>query len=332
MHASPEDIAAAIALLRRGRLVAFPTETVYGLGADALDASAVEAVFRAKGRPAGNPLIVHVVDEAMARRVCARWPAAASTLVARFWPGPLTLVVPKAACVPDVVTAGGATVAVRCPSHPLTLALLETLGSPLVGPSANRSGHVSPTCAEHVRESFGEDEVFVLDGGACVGGIESTVLDLTGDPPRVLRPGLVSREAIAEVLGVPVADEPGGGHAEATEPARSPGMMRSHYAPSAPTRLLDAAALPEVLRSCRGNGFAAVLGPEASAVEPPHRRIVMPAAPEAYAARIYAALREADRLAPAAILIVKPWPQGRPAGLWRAIADRLERASSPRAV
>ncbi len=206
MHASPEDIAQAIVALSEGRLVAFPTETVYGLGADAFDATLVEGIFRAKGRPASNPLIVHVVDESMAKRVCAAWPAEASVLAAKFWPGPLTLVLPKAEGVPGIVTAGGSTVAVRCPSHPLTLALLETLGSPMVGPSANRSGHISPTCAAHVRMSFDENQVFILDGGPCTGGIESTVLDLTRDPPRVLRPGLVSAEEIAEALGSAVTD------------------------------------------------------------------------------------------------------------------------------
>ena len=330
MHASPEDIAIAIALLRCGRLVAFPTETVYGLGAEALNAEAVAAVFAAKGRPAGNPLIVHVVDESMARRVCDHWPPSASMLAARFWPGPLTMVLPKAAFVPDAVTAGGPTVAVRCPSHPLTLALLETLGTPLVGPSANRSGGVSPTCAEHVRESFTEDEVFVLDGGPCVGGIESTVVDLTTDPPRVLRPGLVSAEQIAEVLGREVVGPAHRISATTPGPARSPGLMRSHYAPQRPLRLVGADDLAYHLQAVDPGTAAAVLGPAATQVAPPHRLLAMPADPESYAARLYAAMREADAGNPAVILVVKPWVGESRAGLWAAIADRLERAAEPK--
>jgi len=325
MHASPEDIAIAIALLRCGRLVAFPTETVYGLGAEALNAEAVAAVFAAKGRPPSNPLIVHVVDEAMARRVCDHWPPTASMLAAHFWPGPLTLVLPKAAFVPDIVTAGGPTVAVRCPSHPLTLALLETLGAPLVGPSANRSGQVSPTCAEHVRESFTEDEVFVLDGGPCVGGIESTVLDLTTDPPRVLRPGLIPAERIAEVLGRPVLGA--GSPTPHGWAARSPGLVGAHYAPNRPLHLLSADELERSLAGCGEDAPAVVLGPGSLAVPPPHRLIRMPDEPAPYAARLYAAMREADAAAPAVILVVKPWPSATASGLWEAIADRLARAA-----
>ena len=324
MHASPEDIAIAIALLRCGRLVAFPTETVYGRGAEALNAEAVAAVFAAKGRPAGNPLIVHVVDEAMARRVCDHWPPSASMLAARFWPGPLTMVLPKAAFVPDAVTASGPTVAVRCPSHPLTLALLETLGTPLVGPSANRSGSVSPTCAEHVRESFTEDEVFVLDGGPCVGGIESTVVDLTTDPPRVLRPGLISAEQVAEVLGRPV--ETGPRRAEPSSPARSPGLMKSHYAPASPLMLVERGDIAERLATVKGT--AIILGPSSLEVRPPHSLVPMPEEPVAYAARLYAALRQADADRPEAILVVIPWKGERPEGLWVAIDDRLRRAAA----
>jgi L-threonylcarbamoyladenylate synthase len=328
MHASPEDIARAIGLLRAGRLVAFPTETVYGLGANALDTSAVEAVFLAKGRPAANPLIVHVSDEEMARRVCASWPREASLLAEQFWPGPLTLVLPKAAAVPPIVTAGGDTVAVRCPSHPLTLALIDTFGSPLVGPSANRSGHVSPTSADHVRDSFDEAEVFVLDGGPCTGGIESTVLDLTTEPARVLRPGLVVSEEIAEVLGRAVWPFGEGLSPSTAGQARSPGLMRSHYAPAAPVRLVRPDELEHALGSAEG--IAVVLGPAGGRVGPPHRLIEMPGTPEEYAARLYAALREADAEHPVCILVVRPWDESGPAGLWMAIGDRLSRATAPR--
>ncbi|MBK7403968.1 MAG: threonylcarbamoyl-AMP synthase [Phycisphaerales bacterium] len=325
MHSGPEDIAHAVSLLKQGRLVAFPTETVYGLGADALNAGAVDAVFRAKGRPATNPLIVHVVDEAMARRVSSQWPRAASVLAERFWPGPLTLVLPRAPAVPDAVAAGGATVAVRCPDHPLTLALIETLGAPLVGPSANRSGGISPTCAEHVRESFSEAEVFVLDGGPCVGGIESTVVDLTTDPPRVLRPGLITSDQIAAALGTPVeANNPG----PAEQIARSPGQHRSHYAPATPLRLVAPAGLTQALGA--EEGAAVVLGPADILVSNPHTSIEMPHAPAAYAARLYAALREADAQRLPRILVVQPWGDSPPTAAWEAVADRLRRAAAPR--
>ena len=327
MQAGPEDIALAVERLRAKRLVAFPTETVYGLGALALDTEAVAGVFRVKGRPSNNPLIVHVVDEAMAVRVCADWPAHAATLTADFWPGPLTLVVPKSADVPNLVTAGGPTVAVRSPRHPLTLALLEALGEPLVGPSANRSGGVSPTCAEHVRESFSEDEVFVLEGGPCVGGIESTVVDVTGERVRVLRPGLISTEQIAASIGEPVESGENVGH---DRPTRSPGQVGPHYAPHAPARLIEEADLAEVLAGLEPGTSAAVLTRRVDQVPAPHHPIAMPTEGERYAARLYAALREADAKRPAVVFIVKPWPAGPTSGVWSAIADRLGRATSPR--
>jgi len=327
MQAGPEDIALAVERLRAKRLVAFPTETVYGLGALALDTEAVAGVFRVKGRPSNNPLIVHVVDEAMAKRVCADWPAHAATLAADFWPGPLTIVVPKSADVPDVVTAAGPTVAVRSPRHPLTLALLESLGEPLVGPSANRSGGVSPTCAAHVRESFSEDEVFVLDGGPCVGGIESTVVDVSGERVRVLRPGLTSAEQIAASIGEPVESGEHDGH---EGPARSPGQVGPHYAPQAPARLIEEADLAEALAGLEPGTSAAVLTRRVDHVTAPHHAIAMPTEGKDYAARLYAALREADAKRPAVVLIVKPWPAGPTSGVWSAIADRLGRATSPR--
>lgn len=325
MHSGPADIARAVDRLRDGRAVAFPTETVYGLGADAMSEAAVRAVFELKGRPSDNPLIVHVADEAMTRRVCAEWPPEAELLARRFWPGPLTLVLPRRREVPDIVTAGGTTVAVRCPSHPLALALIEAFGNPIVGPSANRSGHVSPTAAEHVRDSFGEGDVLVLDGGPCKGGIESTVVDLAGTEFRVLRPGLITPEEIGAVLGKMVAHA-ASEQAHATGPARSPGRIGAHYAPVAPARLVDPESLDAELRRC-GTG-ASVLAPESTEIPRPHRLIAMPGDAAAYAARLYAALREADVAGPAMILIVRPWPGPDPAGLWISIADRLRRASA----
>lgn len=307
----PPPIVAAAARLRAGGLVAFPTETVYGLGADAMNPAAVRAVFTLKGRPSNNPLIVHVSDEAMARRVAADWPADAAKLAAAFWPGPLTIVVPKAAGVPDEVSAGGATVAVRCPAHELTLALLREFGGPLVGPSANPSGFISPTTAAHVREAFSEAQVLVLDGGPCRGGIESTVVSLS--PARILRPGLVSGAQIAAVLGREVA-EGAGDHGGGALP--SPGMLDVHYAPRSRAVMMDAGQIAAV------KGRVVVLA--ISAVEAPHRVIRMPADAAAYAARVYAALREADALGPDLIVIERPTGGG---PVWRAVLDRLGRAT-----
>ncbi|MBY0278237.1 threonylcarbamoyl-AMP synthase [Candidatus Binatia bacterium] len=186
------DVARAAAILRRGGLVALPTETVYGLGANALDADAVSKIFAAKGRPASNPLIVHVESEAAARSLARRWPEIAARLAAEYWPGPLTLVVEKTDSIPDLVTAGGSTVALRVPAHPIALALLRACGLPLAAPSANRSEAISPTTARHVADSLGPfvDDLLVLDGGPCEVGIESTVVDLTGVTPAVLRVGM----------------------------------------------------------------------------------------------------------------------------------------------
>jgi len=334
MQSGPEDIAAAVTQLRSGGLVAFPTETVYGLGALALDAHAVAEVFRVKGRPETNPLIVHVVDDVMAQRVCAEWPRVAARLAAEFWPGPLTLVLPKAADLPGIVTANGPTVAVRSPSHPLTLALLEALGEPLVGPSANRSGRVSPTCAAHVRESFPDDTVLVLDGGPCVGGIESTVVDVTCEPLCVLRPGLISAAQIAAAIGRDVVS--GEPHSDTTDtpppPARTPGHIGTHYAPVAPARLVNSAELDRALRALSKGEHAAVLTAQAARVQPPHRAIEMPRDARAYAARLYAALREADAMMPSIVLIERPWPNetptAPPTGVWAAVADRLTRATA----
>lgn len=320
--AGPEEIAAAIAVLRAGGVVAFPTETVYGLGADALDAAAVRRVFELKGRPPTNPLIVHVSGEAMARRVAAHWPPEASRLAQAFWPGPLTLVLPKAAHVPPEVTAGGPTVALRCPDHRVTLALLDAFAHPLVGPSANPSGGVSPTTAEHVREAFEASRVYVLEGGPCRGGIESTVLDLTSSPPCILRPGPISAAQIAAVLGGPVAEHPLPGDVPASGAvARSPGLHPVHYAPRARAVLFERQHLADMLARTHR---AVVITHSGLTVSPPHQIIRMPASAPGYAARLYAALREADALRPDLIAIERP-PADDP--LWRAILDRLTRAT-----
>lgn len=328
MSAGPEEIAIAIRRLREGRLVAFPTETVYGLGAAAFDEAAVARVFALKGRPANNPLIVHVSGVGMARACVAAWPDRAEALAREFWPGPLSIVLPKSPRVPGNVTGGGPNVAVRCPDHPLTLALLEALGEPLVGPSANRSGGVSPTEAEHVRESFGEEEVYVLDGGPCIGGIESTVVSLAGPAPVVLRPGLVTPEQIEAVIGVRPAvlvrgaASPGPGGA-----MPSPGMLERHYAPRTPAVLVEAGGLAAAI--ARAPGPAVILTHEAIAVGGPHRVERLPAEAHAYASGLYAALRRADAAGAAQIIILRPPAGGPDAAIWSAILDRLSRAAAP---
>ncbi|MFW6062334.1 MAG: L-threonylcarbamoyladenylate synthase, partial [Planctomycetota bacterium] len=226
---SEREYRRAAAILREGGTVAFPTETVYGLGANALDASAVAGIYEAKGRPAQNPLIVHVASAGQAEQVAAEFPPVARRLAQRFWPGPLTLVLPKRADVPEIVTAGLPTVAVRVPAHPVARRLLEVFGGPVAAPSANRSGELSPTTAAHVRRSLGGRIGMVLDGGPCHVGVESTILSLAGDVPLLLRPGGVSLEELREVVGeVDVAP------ACAEARPLSPGRLASHYRPRTP--------------------------------------------------------------------------------------------------
>lgn len=301
----PEAIAEAVRRLRLGEPVAFPTETVYGLGADATNAEAIARVFATKGRPSNNPLIVHVSGPEMASRVVARWTADADRLAEVFWPGPLSLVLPKGESVPGIVTAGGPTVAVRAPGHPTTLALLEAFGGPLVGPSANPSGSVSPTTAAHVRASWPQGQVFVIDGGPCTVGIESTVLGLHTDPPSVLRPGAISASQLGECLGETVLpfSAAGPGHV-ADGVAVSPGLLHAHYQPRSPVVLNPTAALPG----------EAVL-------ELPHDA-------EVAAASLYAMLRQADERAPARIVVRFDESRIAPGPLWEAILDRLQRASA----
>lgn len=301
----PEAIAEAVRRLRDGRPVAFPTETVYGLGAIATDESAVARVFQTKGRPADNPLIVHVADADMARSCVSDWPDHAQTLAEAFWPGPLSLVLPRAPTIPDIVTGGGDTVAVRCPKHPDALALLHALGEPLVGPSANPSGTVSPTTAAHVRSHWPESEVFVIDGGPCPVGLESTVLALlTSGAPTVLRPGAITTDQIASVLGTEVRAAAGDEPADA--PAPSPGTRHPHYQPAAPVVIDPTDALAG----------------EAT--------LDLPADPAAAASMLYAALRAADAASPTRIAVRLDPGRDRTDPRWVAVLDRLNRAASPR--
>lgn len=297
----------AARLIRAGGLVAFPTETVYGLGANALDAVAVRRIFEAKGRPGTSPLIVHVASIEMARQLASAWPVNADLLARRFWPGPLTLILLKQAIVPDVVTAGLDTVALRMPAHPVALDLIREAGVPIAAPSANRFTELSPTEAAHVRKSLGEAVDLVIDAGATQVGIESTVLSLAG-LPVVLRPGMVTLPEIESVIGPVSKKETAGAGAH-----ESPGMHQRHYRPDTPLLL----ALPAGGRGA----YLYLSSPAASA-----RSIQMPAEPEAYAAKLYGCLHSLD--AEALDWIAVELPPDRPE--WAGIRDRLLRAAGGR--
>lgn len=314
----PAAIRRAAAVLRRGGLVAFPTETVYGLGASALDPAAVARIFAAKGRPSYNPLIVHVADADAARALAAEWSAAAERLAERFWPGPLTLVVPRRAEVPDAVTAGLGSVALRVPAHPVAHALLREAAIPVAAPSANRSTEVSPTTAAHVERSLGGRVELILDGGPTPVGIESTVVSLAGRLPTLLRPGTVSIEELRDAVGEVVLPAAGPGGAAARP---SPGMLDRHYAPRAEVRLLGAgdAAPP----GAEGGRTAVLL--IRGAAHPAGEVVRMPADAREYAARLYATLHRLDDEGFERILVELPpdTPE------WAGVRDRLRRAAHP---
>jgi L-threonylcarbamoyladenylate synthase len=313
LSATEEHIAWAADSLRAGRLVSFPTETVYGLGGNALDDHAVAAIYAAKNRPDFNPLIVHVPDLQTAARY-VHVSDAAKLLANRFWPGPLTLILPRRAdCrLSLLLSAGLDTVAIRIPNHPVARALLRASGLPLAGPSANPSGRISPTTAQHVAEGLGGKIDYVLDGGPCKVGVESSVLDLSGTQPVLLRPGAVLAEEIAAVLGVPVATEQ---NAVDHGARKSPGQLSSHYAPHLPVRLNATGAAPDEILI--GFGPAAPAG--AQNLSPSGDLL------EA-AANLFAFLRAADRPGHRGIAIM-PIPE---TGLGIAINDRLRRAAAPR--
>ncbi|WP_238389235.1 L-threonylcarbamoyladenylate synthase [Urbifossiella limnaea] len=296
----PALIERAAAVIRAGGLVAFPTETVYGLGANALDAAAVGRIFAAKGRPATNPVIVHVADVSDAVNVTAEWPATAGALAARFWPGPLTLVLPRGPAVPDVVTAGGPTVAVRCPAHPVARALIRAAGVPIAAPSANRSTELSPTRAEHVVKGLAGRIDLILDGGRCQGGIESTVVDMTGTRVRVLRPGLITSPMLEAVVGsIDSQREP-----STSTIARSPGQMAKHYSPHTPVVLV-------------APGAEQRYGERVGLLQN------MPDCPTAYAAVLYDRLHELDWEGYERIVIELPPDTAD----WAGVRDRLMRAA-----
>jgi L-threonylcarbamoyladenylate synthase len=322
----------AVAVLAEGGLVAIPTETVYGLAADALDAAAVDRIFQAKGRPATNPLIVHVSDAGMARTLAASWPVAAEKITARYWPGPVTVIVPRGANVPPVVAAGGPTVALRCPEHPLARRLIAVLGRPLAAPSANRSMQLSPTTAGHVLEGLGSRVDLILDAGPCAHGIESTVVDCTVTPPRILRPGPIGRVELERAIGGTVVEASAADSGADGKPRRSPGTMARHYAPQAPLEVI-ADAVPrvsELVAAGRGVAWLTLRTAEpavrALAASSPRLVVVpMPPEPAAFAASLYATLHAADRRGFDAIVVDAPPPEE----AWRAVADRLARAATP---
>lgn len=324
---SAEVLAEAARVLHGGGLVVFPTETVYGLGANALDAAAVVRIFTAKGRPANNPLIVHVANAAQVQQIAASWPKSAMRLAERFWPGPLTLVLPKRDTVPDIVTAQGPTVAVRVPAHPLAQALLRAAALPIAAPSANRSTELSPTRAEHVLRGLDGRIDMLLDGGPTSGGIESTVLDLTSAPPRILRPGPIGVAEVEAEIG-PLADVRSLTVAARndSQPLPSPGMMPRHYAPRTPLECVEAGREPERLALLssekRRVGWVTFADPDAVPLGVLVR--VLPSEPAGYAAQLYAVLHELDAAGLDRILVTLPPDTDD----WLAVRDRLRRAAS----
>jgi L-threonylcarbamoyladenylate synthase len=338
--ADPAEIAHAAALLRAGKLVAFPTETVYGLGANALDAEAVARIYAVKRRPATSPLIVHIASIEMAKKLAENWPEIADRLAEKFWPGPLTLVLPMpnvaadafettqtnqiTLLVPPIVTAGLPTVALRMPAHPIAQALIEAAAIPLAAPSANRFTELSPTTAEHVRKSLGDEIDYVLDGGPCQVGIESTVLSLAGPKPILLRPGGISRIELEAIIG-PIASAPeikAGAH-----PA--PGMHPRHYSPRTKLLSVTNGNVPDEgvgiylqhTQPAKRKKVSSETGPNA---DPKITTIQMPLAAADYAAALYDQLHQAD--AASADWIAVDQPPNAPE--WEAVQDRLRRAAS----
>jgi len=316
--ATDADITRAVDALRRGRLVAFPTETVYGLGADAAHPDALARLYAVKGRPAEHPVIVHVAEPVQLAEWAAHVPRAARLLADALWPGPLTLVVPRAARVPDGITGGGDTVGLRVPDQPVALALLRAFGGGIAAPSANRFGHVSPTTAADVRADLGDDVDVVLDDGPCRVGVESTIVDCTGDELVILRPGGVTRERIEEVSGRPAA-------IARDSPVRAPGTLKSHYAPDAAVLLVDRDGLPDRAAALVAAGQRVAVLAEEPCPSLPAGVIVLdpPADVDDYARVLYARLHEVDRRGVDVLLAVPP----RDTGLGTAVADRLRRAA-----
>jgi L-threonylcarbamoyladenylate synthase len=309
MHAAAKShIQRAVAVLRAGGLVAFPTETVYGLGADASNAEAVQKIFAAKGRPPNHPVIVHLPDASHFSQWASEIPEAAHVLAQRFWPGPLTLVLKRAPRVSDLITGGQNTVGLRVPGHALALELLREFGSAIAAPSANRFGRLSATTADHVREELGDKVDFVLDGGPCDVGIESTIVDLSQREPTLLRPGKISRSEIESAVGRELAVSTSTG-------TRAPGTLPSHYSPRTPLEIVDAGQL--------GNAAAKNVAVLSFGEAMSRRWISAPRGAAEYARALYANLRTLDEMQCEAILVERV-PESEE---WAAIRDRLDRAA-----
>jgi len=311
------EIERAVSLLRQGELVAFPTETVYGLGADAANPRAVAKIFAAKGRPADHPLIVHIPDATHLDRWARDISDAARVVAEKFWPGPLTLILKRHPDVPDCVTGGQDTVGLRVPNHPLALELLHAFGDGIAAPSANQFGRISPTTAQHVREDLGDAVSLILDGGPCQVGIESTIVDMSGERTTVLRPGMLAGFDIGLVLGRMPAE------AVNTNSVKTPGSHEAHYAPRTPLLLTPEDSVAIAVRTAIGQGKRmAVLAPFPAPIEHPllvHWHVA-PTRAEDYARELYATLRELDAAGSDLIIVQRP--------PWPAVIDRLNRASA----
>lgn len=329
-------VARAVEVLKKGGLVALPTETVYGLAANAFDPPAVARIFALKRRPSHNPIIVHVASRDMARELANPWPKLADELADRFWPGPLTVVVGRSKHIPDIVTSGGPTVGIRWPIHPLMQAVIQTAGFPLAAPSANLANQISPTCATHVAEQFGDELSLIIDGGDCNVGIESTVVDVTGTHARVLRPGMISSAALS--LFKSITQEP-----REFNPAfpviptgtvetfpRSPGMQARHYAPKGRLVIWKWEHEADLHRRMVGEGIdpdtVAILAFDRIPLSGRFNQVhVIPDDPEAYARALYGQLHACDAHGNTCIIVEEPPVSGE----WEGIRDRLRRASTP---
>lgn len=317
--ATEQEIGKAAEVLRAGGLVAFPTETVYGLGADASNPAAVKKIFAAKGRPADHPVIVHIADMSELKHWAAEVPRAAWLLAEKFWPGPLTMVLKRSPNVSDLISGGQNTIGLRVPGHPVAQQLLKAFGGGIAAPSANKFGSLSPTTAEHVRQELGNAVEIVLDGGPCEVGIESTIVDLSREPPAILRPGRVSAQQIADALLVPLGEP-------AVDRPRVPGSLASHYAPRTPLKIVHADEIESYVRPQVVPPPVAVL---ARRGRPRDSKValwqVAPETPEEYARLLYGTLRRLDD-ARCRLIVVEALPQ---LPEWTAVRDRLDRAATP---
>jgi L-threonylcarbamoyladenylate synthase len=317
--ATDQEIVRAAEILRAGGLVAFPTETVYGLGADASNPAAIKKIFAAKGRPADHPVIVHIADMSDLKHWAAEVPRAAWLLAEKFWPGPLTMVLKRSVQVSDLVSGGQNTIGLRVPQHPVAQQLLKAFGGGIAAPSANKFGRLSPTTAEHVREELGTAVEMVLDGGPCDVGIESTIVDLTREPAAILRPGHVSAQHIADALLVQLSEP-------AEDRPRVPGSLASHYAPRAPLKIVHPDEIESYVRRQAMPPPVAVLARRGRLRDSKVALWqVAPEAPEEYARLLYATLRRLDE-AGCNLIVVEALPQ---LPEWTAVRDRLDRAATP---